>query len=252
MLLKTNGTLWLLGTNRMPRFGWPGLRAYKPQRWGTHSNWAELTSDGWNTTLRSQDGKPWSFVRDSTSRTNEMIVDGPLTLYPVAPRIEQADVVSAAWVYPKGGMIFRAGVFKNGTFQVMAVPVFLNGGQKLQWYYPEAVRLLSSSTNWLAVTASPGGVLTLRADGTLWRWAFEGTPLVTPYSIKAGRMSEHSDWVAIADCHGGVVSLAADGGLWFWQLPPSRYSPWDTAWPRLLAASRRPQFLGNLLDAPAR
>ena len=252
MLLKTNGTLWLLGTNRVDhRLGWPGLRAFQPQPLGTHSNWAEISSDGWSTSLRSQDGKAWSFVRDSTSRTDEMIVDGPLTLYRVDPWIEQTDTVSATWVYPKNGPMFRAGVLKDGTFQLLAVPGFFTGGRSTHWNMNLASRRLDAGTNWLAVAGNQDGVMTLRADGTLWRWRFEGTPLVTTSSTHSKQVSNHSDWVAIADCHGGVVSLAADGGLWFWRFQPSRYAGLDSAWPRLLAASRRPQFLGNLLDDPA-
>jgi hypothetical protein len=61
-------------------------------------------------------------------------------------------------------------------------------------------------------------LVTLKADGTLWRWQMPFDPVRHPESARAVPMSRHSDWLGLADGNEGVFSLAADGGLWLWDL----------------------------------
>ena len=92
--------------------------------------------------------------------------------------------------------------------------------------------------------------MTLKADGSLWKWNFPDDPITEPESAAAVRLSEHSDWMAIAGEFGCVTSLAADGSLWFWQFDSRYFSPSDFGIPPLLCVSRKPQKIGNVFDTP--
>jgi hypothetical protein len=108
---------------------------------------------------------------------------------------------------------------------------------------------LGKESNWLAVSGNGGIVLTLKADGSMWKWSFPDDPVTKPDTASAVLLSRHSDWIAMTSALGGVVNLATDGSLWFWQFEPLGYSPWGSSFPPLLAVSRRPQKIGNIFGS---
>ena len=88
--------------------------------------------------------------------------------------------------------------------------------------------------------------MTLKADGSLWKWDFPDDPMVKPETAYATRLGTRSDWVAVSRVWGCVTSLAADGSLWLWEYESRRFSPEEFSMPPLLAASRKPQLIGNV------
>jgi hypothetical protein len=71
--------------------------------------------------------------------------------------------------------------------------------------------------------------------------------LTKPETASASRLGTHSDWIAITAAGNGVIALARDGSLWQFQSDPPQ-GPRSFS---LLAASRRPQKLGNIFgNAP--
>jgi len=106
---------------------------------------------------------------------------------------------------------------------------------------------LGHDNDWRAVAMGMVAVVALKSDSTLWQWGSEADfigsgkePFKTPY-----RLGSHHDWVTLAQTQEGVVSLAADGTLCLWPLNPN----WTDGANRLLAPSRKPVPLGNLLAA---
>ena len=111
---------------------------------------------------------------------------------------------------------------------------------------PGLARPIDRETDWLAVAGNGEWVITLKADGSLWRWNFtDGLRHAT-----ATRLGAHSDWLAIAEILGGVVSLAADGSLWYWQYEPQNFHAEELIFSPLFGVSRKPQKLGNIFEAP--
>lgn len=105
---------------------------------------------------------------------------------------------------------------------------------------------LGKETNWLAVAGNESAVVTLKADGTLWKWEFPSDPVNRPWTARAAKLSTHSDWVGITQEMGGVIGLAADGSLWLWRFEPRRsYSP-DFLSHALLAPTRRPLKIASI------
>jgi hypothetical protein len=103
---------------------------------------------------------------------------------------------------------------------------------------------LGEDNDWKAVVGMYRPVFLLKANGALRKWDFPGDPAAPLYRARARRLGSHSDWVAICAHRGGLISLAADGSLWFRHFGPQ---PWGSIIRPLLAASRRPQLIGNVL-----
>jgi hypothetical protein len=113
---------------------------------------------------------------------------------------------------------------------------------------------IGTETNWVAVTCLHEAVddlkiVALKTDGSLWRWDFSMRRHSNPAAARPFRISSHKDWVAITADWTGLVGLAADGSLWRWQFEPGVSHVAGFNVPPLLAASRRPQRLGNIFDA---
>jgi hypothetical protein len=89
-------------------------------------------------------------------------------------------------------------------------------------------------------------VATLKADGTVWKWSLPRDPMAELATARAIRLGSHSDWVALCNYADGLVGLAADASLWFWANDPRHFHPSGFVLRPLLAASRKPQFLGHV------
>jgi hypothetical protein len=169
-----------------------------------------------------------------------------------APFMDQHDWRGAAWVQSSEEVVggFFVGVRDDGTFRLMA-NWQLAASRKNQ-YQPVPVKKdiqLGSETNWLAAASFGAlGVVTLKADGTLWRWTFPEDPQAHPESATATRLGTSSDWIAVTGDTLGLRSLAADGSLWFWRAPMRDFRAAANEFGifPLIDVSRRPQKITNI------
>jgi len=80
LLLKTNGTLWMWGTNRWNwKKNWPGLHAFQPKQLGTNSDWAEIYTDKGRKFFRKTDGEVWVDPGFSTE-DSKLVLNDRLTI----------------------------------------------------------------------------------------------------------------------------------------------------------------------------
>ena len=255
-LLKTNGTLWRLGTNRNTGKDWPGFRAFAPERAGADSDWANVYfADHGRMGFQKMDGRVWTHPAPyaSAELNRETIRLDADTALSRAPYLDGQK--SVAWMWPSAfvGRNFVVGLGEDGGLRVIAYwgwqPATNNLPQN--WVlFPQQIPL-TQDTNWLALADNHEDVVTLKADGSLWKLNFPTDPITRPEGFSAVPFSRHSDWVAITVAMDGMVGLAADGSLWFWAMERrTHYPSWFAPQP-LLAASRRPQLLGNIFDSPA-
>jgi hypothetical protein len=245
-LLKTNGTLWIWGTNNWVwKNKWPGLHAFQPQRLGTNSDWAEMFTASGQTFLRKTNGEVWTYPSYFTEDT-KLVLNEQITLYrdSFLPTNHWRRVI---WCNARDNSEFLAGICEDGTFRELAAYQQISQGSSWRWRYVGRNFQIGTETNWLAVVGGyDNGTVSLKADGTLWRWKFEKAPDINPQGFSLHRFSEHSDWVAIARMMDGFVSLSADGGLWLWRFEPASYDFGSDDIPSLLGNSRKPQYFGNI------
>jgi ABC-type transport system involved in multi-copper enzyme maturation permease subunit len=236
LLLKKDGTLWGWGTNheewtsnQRPR--WPWLRACKPYRVGTNSDWAQVFSF-YDVYARRNDGTVW------TMESNNLVQ---------ATAFRQTKWRSLA----SGWNENLCGIRDDGTLWICP-QVWTNS----HWVASEMVQV-GKGKDWEAVAASGHSLVALKSDGTLWKW---DVYRMAPSEVSAWnwerespsvianatptRLGIHKDWVAVAKDWHGVVSLAADGSLWFW--PDKSAFEYSS----LLKLSRKPELLANIFGPP--
>ena len=245
-MLKADGTLWELGTNRWStNQPYPGLRAYTPKRLGVDSDWTSLSVQGGRIILHQRDGQFWVAPKYSTVDTNTRVLHGGLTLYRAPDlNLDQPLAFHAAW--RRGSA--QVGVLSDGTFRVVGGWGQVAGTKKFGPQKRDV--LIGMETNWLAVAGSYNNIaVTLRADGTLWQWEFPDDPALHPETARATQLGTHSDWIAVGTGWGGMFALARDGSLWLWRLPRVQE---DRSIFSLLGTSRRPERMGNIFETPLR
>ena len=76
----------------------------------------------------------------------------------------------------------------------------------LHWSLQKRDIQLGHESNWLSVAGNRETVVTLKSDGSLWRWKFPASPVTSPETAYATSFSTHSDWLAITDMFGGVMA----------------------------------------------
>ena len=253
LALKTDGTLWRLGGGRISletRTNWPGFRAFEPKRLGNDSDWAELGLVSWPSpvVLRKTDGRAWIGHVNSYNRKAEVLDLDEETSFTRSKIHDGQGWRGMTWAQSDDlGNSFQVGVRQDGTFRVCSgyrhrPPT---GGRSGSWELTEFDLQLGKESDWRAVAGGSVGVVTLKTDGSLWRWNFPVDPVQRPDAARATRLGTHSDWIAAVDAHNGIMTLAADGSLWLWRIGFRESAPSEPAIQPLLTASRKPQFLGN-------
>jgi ABC-type transport system involved in multi-copper enzyme maturation permease subunit len=253
-LLKTNGTLWGLGTNRSNWKDWTGFRAFVPERLAADSDWAGIRRmEFGRLAFQKTDGRVWVFpsLTQVISDHADLIQLSANTVLDRAPYFDGQISMASTWVSGPPGRNFRLGVGEDGVLRVIAYWGLVSkagGRQQHYGFVPENISL-GGETNWLALADNRYDIVGLRADGSLWKLGFTADPITEPEGFTATPLSRHKDWVALTGAMDGMIALAADGSLWFWAMEGrNHYASGFTLQP-LLAASRRPQLIGSLFSS---
>jgi hypothetical protein len=259
LLVKTDGTLWRWGTTNfdLKHHDWPGLRTFVPHRLGTESNWAAVFPGDYQYFFRKTDGALWVWNDNGiTNRERLLELEPGFTL---APQTKFGLEKFLSTVRVQHGLQYKIGVRDDGTFRIWAEQrvVWSNNHRYSDYQWFPADLLIGSDTNWLAVAGDWDQVITLKKDGTLWRWDFrrdnnhswwgESDLESEIQHTRPIRLGTHADWIAIS----GGTALAADGSLWYWPLGTSDdyYDNRNDSYAirPLLDISHKPQWLGNVL-----
>ncbi len=247
-LLKTNGTLWRLGTNP-PIVGkrWLPLRDALPTQLGTNTDWARIFIARGAMIFQKVDGTSWSSMIHFATEKEQIIMihlDSQMNLFRASAFDAHRGELPIETHWEHGN--FFVSVLDDGQF-VLSAAREQSRAQNPPTYALVPKRIpLSRETNWISATAYPrGGVLTLKSDGTIWKWNFPRDPVKHPESASASRVGKHSDWIALGDCNGLPVTLAADGSFWTWQFPANiRKEP--KLFPPEIAPTRKPFHIGQI------
>lgn len=231
LLIKKDGSLWLWGTheyewsNRAKSNSVPNKLkadlAAPPTRVGDETDWATLFPPGGGTSPRAlkNDGSVWRWEGWSgTNFSYAMIRETDLK----GPWSRLAHLEEDSFV----------GIKTNGSLWVIRTIQFPTSKQKER----EVEAELEKDTQWKAVGGNWTGVYAIRDDGTLWKWSPIWSLSNSSVPVQLGN---RSDWAALDISWPGSFAVAADGSLWAWD-QPSRH-----IW---LAPSRKPIYLGNILD----
>jgi ABC-type transport system involved in multi-copper enzyme maturation permease subunit len=245
LLLSQDGSLWGMGTNRLASTRKRQvLTNFTAQRFGTDSDWAEMSSVGWGKALRKRNGTTWHSSYGKNSGVEVIRLAERTDVYR-ATAFDGVKLDQTLWVaeLATGGVLI--GVGEDGALRAVGRwQLSTNQATQRQEYQLAASRdQIGTDTNWVALAGNTSNFIALKTNGTLWRWNLTSGEAAWLAQAKPARFDSHSDWVGLVVAEDGVAALAADGSIWFWRLE-SRYQ--GSQGTRLLAPSRRPELVANM------
>jgi hypothetical protein len=255
-LLKNDGTLWSWGVTDWDwDRGWPGLSSLRPVRIGTDSDWEDIFRAYYMPHFRKANGEVWSLVTKwwhedisgDKYKGPKIVLNKDITLCRT-PSLDKDAWKSMFECGTENVKIFNMGLRADGSLAELGS----RDPSTHSWMPVANPGPIGGENDWLQAGCFSfwDGVVSLKADGTLWKWDFKTLPEANPHSVKASQLGDHSDWVDIATngaSNNRMIALAGDGSLWLLRFEPLWFDP--SSYHPLLRESRRPHYLGNIFDA---
>ena len=240
-VLKTNGTLWTIGTNNFWGKAWPGLCAFEPRQLGNDSDWAEILTLGSRNVFRKTDGRTYVYP-NMTSSPKESITLEQGTVAERVPGYERRDWIAIANADNTWGSPVQIGLKSDGSLIVAG----RYQAHKSSIEFVATNERIEGETNWVALDGNFGTIVSLKANGTLWLWDFFGFAHdEQSESPQPTQLGQSSTWRGIGSDVDGAIALSGDGSVWYWQLMNRENS--RDFFP-LFGPSRKPQLIGNIFS----
>jgi alpha-tubulin suppressor-like RCC1 family protein len=216
--IKTDGTLWLWGTNNDGEIGNnTSISKSSPvQTIAGGSNWKQvsITSTGQTTAAIKTDGTLWLWGYGGLGQMG----NNTSTLYNSSPvqtvsggtdwkQVSSGDQVAAI---KTDGTLWLWGYNNNGQ---------LGNGTTTRTSSP--IQTVAGGTNWKQVSCGQYYVAAIKTDGTLWTWGLNisgalGDNTVTKRSSPVQTIAAGTNWKQIAAGRDYMAAIKTDGTLWTW------------------------------------
>ena len=213
--IKTDGSLWVWGSNTYGQFGQNNRTSYSSPIQLPGTTWS-LVSIGNKTSIASKtDGTLWTWGDNGYGQlgTNQAYAQINAASSPVQ--------IPGTWSRPSPNVFFNAYAIKsNGTLWAwgrggsgrMAQNVEGDGQD-----YSSPVQI--PGTSWSRVTAVGGACLAVRTDGTLWSWGGNNSGQLgqnTPTYYSSPIQIPGTNWSDVRAGDQTVIALKTDGTLYSW------------------------------------
>ena len=255
--IKTDGTLWLWGTNSSGQLGINDLSASKSspvQEISSSTTWCQVTAGAEHSAAIKTDGSLWLWgnIRCGELGNNSTLANA---LSPI-----REITSSSNWCTVSIGRFRTSAVKTDGTLWSWGGNFC---GQLGVWDTVDRsspVRERLSATNWCQVSAGPGGhTAAVKTDGTLWTWGANFCGQLGNNAAGAGwftpvqEISSSTIWCQVAAGYAHTAGVKTDGTLWVWgsggfgalgrDFGTSRSSPvqegtYSTPWRQVTAATQ--------------
>ena len=212
--IKTDGTLWLWGTNASGRLGTnnTGTQSSPVQTVAGGTNWKQVSAGAFHTAAVKTDGTLWLWGCGAV---------GQLGNDNVASQSSPVQTIAGGtnWKQVSAGKCISGAVKTDGTLWAWGYKTNSVGTANQS----SPVQTVAGGTNWKQVSVGSAAIGAIKTDGTLWLWgnsafgvlgngsgAFTGVP--SPVQTIAGG----TNWKQVSTCNVSTTAIKTDGTLWVW------------------------------------
>ena len=213
---KTNGTLWVWGSNSLAQLGLND-KVYRssPVQIGALTNWTLVKGSNYHNTAIKSDGTLWSWGYNA---------NGQLGLNDRVYRSSPTQIGSGTtWLNLAGGGYHNIATKTDGTLWVWGV----GGNGRLglgNSIYRSSPTQVGSATDWSKVFAGNRSSLAIKTTGTLW-FAGESSSGISGTNVSGGELltivqiGSDTNWSKIditKNFSAHVLAIKTNGTLWSW------------------------------------
>jgi len=207
--LKTDGTIWCVGSNNGQALGIPSLgtpnRTFSPRQLGSDTNWSNMVALNSSSFARKSTGTIWRWGQSPPSYS---VISTPTQIGALTNwSNELGSVSSAAFVIKNDGTLWSWGSSGNGEL-----------GRNINYSGNESPAQVGTDTNWskLSSNLTQSCMFAIKTDGTLWAWGSNGQgQLGTNDTINRSsptQVGTDTNWSSIAD----GAAIKTNGTAWAW------------------------------------
>jgi alpha-tubulin suppressor-like RCC1 family protein len=215
--IKTDGTLWLWGSNFFGRLGdnTQTDRSSPVQTVSAGTNWKQVACGGTHTAAIKTDGTLWTWGRNYNGRLGDNTTTD--TTSPV-----QTVSAGTNWKQVACGGNHTAAIKTDGTLWTWGRNTNGQLGDNSLTHRSSPVQTVSGGTNWKQVAGGDSHTAAVKTDGTLWMWGGNsygqlGDNSLTHRSSPVQTVSAGTNWKFVASgYYAHTAAIKTDGTLWTW------------------------------------
>ena len=216
--IKTDGTLWLWGTNSLGRLGNNTTtdRSSPVQTVTFGTNWKLVSGGIYHTSAIKTDGTLWSWgynnygnLGDNTNANNK---SSPV----------QTVTFGTNWKLVSCGQYHTASIKTDGTLWTWGRNSAGQLGDNTTTDRSSPVQTVAFGTNWKLVSCGQSHTAAIKTDGTLWSWGYNvtygalGDNTQTQRSSPVQTVAYGTNWKLVSCGYQHTAAIKTDGTLWVW------------------------------------
>ncbi len=214
--IKTDGTLWLWGSNVNGRLGTDDVasRSSPVQTVSGGTDWKSVSLGCAHSAAIKTDGTLWLWAFGGSGR---------LGTEDVANRSSPVQTVSGGtdWQSVSLGDEHSAAIKTDGTLWLWGCGSVGRLGNGISFDRSSPVQTVSGGTDWKSVSLGCAHSAAIKTDGTLWLWGTNGvgqlgTNHVFRRSSPVQTVSGGTNWKSVSLGSYHSAAIKTDGTLWLW------------------------------------
>ena len=217
--IKTDGTLWLWGSNGNGQLGDNTGTTYRSSPVQTISggtNWKQVSVGDYFVSAIKTDGSLWLWGSGSNGQLGD---NTPPIIYRSSP----IQTVSGGtnWKQVSCGYASVAAIKTDGTLWTWGFNTSGQLGDNTVTERSSPVQTVSGGNNWKQVSAGYNFAAAIKTDGSLWLWGSNsngqlGDNTLTNKSSPVQTISGGNNWKQVSAGSLMTAAIKTDGSLWTW------------------------------------
>jgi alpha-tubulin suppressor-like RCC1 family protein len=219
MAIKTDGTLWVWGTNQYGSLGTNNTNnAFTPVTTFTGgTNWKQIVAGYYTTAAIKTDGTLWTWGVEFDGRLGNNKVSSANVLTPITTFAGGSN-----WKQVSTGYSATGAIKTDGTLWLWGYNINGQVGNNNDIEVNTPVTTFAGGTNWKQISCGGYTTAAIKTDGTLWVWGANfygqlgdlgyGFQSLTPITTFAGG----TNWKQVSSGQSHIAAVKTDGTLWLW------------------------------------
>lgn len=214
--IKTDGTLWLWGSNDYGQLGdsTTTKKSSPVQTVSGGTNWKLVASAYYHTAAIKTDGTLWLWGRNNY---------GQLGNNTTTSKSSPIQTIAAGnnWKMVSAGLSNIAGIKTDGTLWIWGRGAEGQLGDNTGTNKSSPVQTVSAGTNWKQIKVGRLFCAAIKTDNTLWLWGINqygnlGDNTVDNKSSPVQTVAGGTDWKTVELGSGHAAAIKNNGTLWVW------------------------------------